>query len=186
MIPLSSAVSVSRAPRHAAMQVLRPIPGGRRSSEGGLHLILPPLGALGWVVSCAVTALGAWFGAGRGAGVPGCRASRGGMCGRSSMRLSRLKRREAMLGILISPTSSSTLMQQVLRSRVRRRRKCIESIYYSYAQSTLARLSPTLWHIMEKRSATRVCVSDHSVANRDARPSATSSAVTQPMWRRPL
>ena len=43
-------------PIHAAMQVPSPIPGGRRSSAGGVHLILTPLGALGWVVGCAVVA----------------------------------------------------------------------------------------------------------------------------------
>ena len=127
-LPLSSAGGVSRAPRHADMQVLRPIPGGRRSSEGGVHLLLPPLDALVCVSSCDVLVIGSWLGAGHGAGVPGCRASGGGMCRRSSVRMSRSKRRTDILGRLVSTTSSLTLMHQVLRSRVGRRRKCIGDI----------------------------------------------------------
>ena len=120
---LSSTGSVSLAPRHAAMQVLRSIPGRNRRSAGGVHLLLLPLGAHGWVVSGAV--LGAWIGVVCCVGMLGCRVAGGGMCGRSSARLSRSKRRADMLGRLISTASSSTMMHHMLRSRVRRRRKCI-------------------------------------------------------------
>ena len=48
-LPLSSAWSVSPAPRYAAMKVLRPITGVRRSSTGGVHLLFPP--CLPWVES---------------------------------------------------------------------------------------------------------------------------------------
>ena len=78
-LPLSSDGGVSRAPRHADMQVLRPIPGDRRGSEGGVHLLLPPLGALVCVSSCNVLVIGAWLGAVHGAGVTEFRASGGGM-----------------------------------------------------------------------------------------------------------
>ena len=98
VLPLSSAGSVSPAPIHAAMYVLSPIPGGRRRYVGGVHLILPSLGALGCVVSCDVPALGVWLGAGYVAGMMGCRADVGGICGQSSVRLYRLKRRAGMLG----------------------------------------------------------------------------------------
>ena len=127
-IPFSRASGVSQAPRDADMQVLGPITGGRRSSDGGVHLLLPPLDALVCVSSCDVLVIGSWLGAGHGAGVPGCRASSGGMCRRSSVRMSRSKRRTDILGRLVSTASSLTLMHQVLRSRVGRRRKCIGGI----------------------------------------------------------
>ena len=78
-LPLSSAGSVSPAPIHADMRILRPIPGVGRSYVGGVHLLLPPLSALGLVVCFSVTALGAWLVSGRDAGMPGCRASGEGM-----------------------------------------------------------------------------------------------------------
>ena len=78
---LSSAEIFSSAPRNSDIQDLRPIPGGRRSYAGGVHLLLPPLGALIWFVRCVAVALGSWFGAGHGADVTGYRAAVRGMCG---------------------------------------------------------------------------------------------------------
>ena len=58
--------------------------------------------------------------------------------------MSSSKRRADMLGRLVLTASSLTLMHQVLRLRVGRRRKYIGGISYSYAQSTLACLSLAL------------------------------------------
>ena len=184
--PLSSSGSVSLAPRHAIIYVLRPIPGGMRSSEGGVHLLLLTLGDMGCVASCAVSAIGAWLGNGRGAGVPGCRAADGGMCGRSSVHLYSSKWMADILGISMNTTSSSTLMHQVLRLRVRRRRKFIESISYYAAHSTFACLSLTLWNIREKRLATTGCVFDKILDNRETRPLTNASDVIQLTWRKPI
>ena len=109
-MPLSSARSVYPDPRHAESQVPRPIPGGIRRYPGGVHLLLPPLGARGWFIACAVTEFDAWISIGRGtgAGVPGCRFSGGGMCGQSSVRLSISKWRAEIMGRSIYPASSST------------------------------------------------------------------------------
>ena len=96
------------------MQVLRLIPGGRRISEGAFHLILPPLGDLGWIVGCNVVEIGACLGAGLGWCIPGCRVAGGGMCGRYSVRLYISKQRTDMLGRSMYHTSSSTIMHQVL------------------------------------------------------------------------
>ena len=185
-LPLSRSGSVSTEPRHASMQVLRPIPGCRRSFAGSVHLILTPLGDLGWVIGCTVAALGACFGAGCGADVPGCRDSDGGMCGRSSVRMSSSKLRGDMLWKSMSPAYYYTLMHQVLKLRVRRRRKFIRIIFYSAAQSTLACLSLALWRIRDRRSTTRSCVSNHSIASRETSTLATASAVTQLTWNETL
>ena len=64
-----------------------------------------------------------------------------------------------MLGISMSPASSSTLIHQVLRLRVRRLSKFIGSTSYSAAHSNLACLSLVLWRIKERRSSMRGCVS---------------------------
>ena len=65
-----------------------------------------------------------------GMGVLGWRVSGGGICGLSSVLLLRSNRRADMLGISMSPASSSTLMHLLLRFRVRRQIKCIERILY--------------------------------------------------------
>ena len=78
-IPLSRYGSVSLAPIYAAMQILMPIPGGRRILVGGVNLFLPHLGALSCVTDYAVPAIDTWLGDGRGMGVPGFRAAGGGI-----------------------------------------------------------------------------------------------------------
>ena len=85
MIMLSSYGSVSPAPRHDSMQVMRPITGVRRSSEGGAQLLLIPLVALGFVADCSIPDLEAWLVTGDGMGIPGCRAANGGIFRRSSV-----------------------------------------------------------------------------------------------------
>ena len=59
-----------------------------------------------------------------------------------------------MLGRLMSPAFSSTLMHQLLRSRVSWRRKFIGGIFYYATYSALARLSLVLYRIRERRYAT--------------------------------
>ena len=108
------------------------------------------------------------------------------MCGRSSVRLSRSKQRADMLSRSMYPASLSALMHQVLRLRFMPRKKLFGRIFYSSAQSTLAYLSLELWRIIESSSDTRVCVSNHSVANRVARTLATDYSVIQSTWRRSL
>ena len=105
MLPLSSAGSASLVTRHAVMQVLRPIPGGRSSSAGGVQLILSLLCDLGEVFSCTGAALGTWLSAGRGTGELGRRAAYRGMCGRL---------RKEILGRSINPASYSIHIYQLL------------------------------------------------------------------------
>ena len=103
-VPVSSAGSIYMAPRHAMMQVLRPILGVSRRSTVFFHLILPALDARVWVVVCAGAALGAWIGIGRSTGVPEWRVDGGGMCGHSSVYLLSSKQREEIMGRPIHST----------------------------------------------------------------------------------
>ena len=91
-----------------------------------------------------------------------------------------------MLRKSISPASSSTLMYQGLRSRVRQLRKCIGSISYSSAQSSLAHICLVLWNTRERRSSTRGWVYDQSFTNRVVMPSDADFSVTQLVWHGPL
>ena len=77
-----------------------------------------------------------------------------------------------MLGRSIYPTSYSTLMHQVLRQIVKRRRKFIGRVSYFSAQSTLT-LDFCL--MRESRSATSRWVSDHKLVRSAVKPSADSS-----------
>ena len=76
------------------------------------------------------------------------RVSVGGMRGLSIVLMLSSNQRADMLGRLMSSAYSSTLMHQVLRSRVRRRRKLIGSILYFSTQSTRNRLSLALCSTM--------------------------------------
>ena len=84
------------------------------------------------------------------------------------------------------PTSSSTLIHQVLRERDRRWSKFIGRISYSSNQSTLACLYLALWNTREIRSATRGWVSNHRVASRAVRSSAAAYTTIQSTWHGPL
>ena len=108
------------------------------------------------------------------------------MCGWLSVLLLILKHRADLLGILMHPASSSTLMHQVLRLRVRQQMKCIGRISYSDTQSTLVCLSLALCNTRESRSTTRGWVSNHSVARRLTRTLSVASSVSQLTWIRPL
>ena len=86
------------------------------------------------------------------------------------------KQRAVMLGRSIYPTSYSTLMHQVLRQIVKRRRKFIGRVSYFSAQSTL-----TLAFCLKREiiSATSGWVSDHKVSRSTVKPSENSSVITQ-------
>ena len=91
-----------------------------------------------------------------------------------------------MMGGSISTASSSTLVHQVLRLRVRWTREFIGIISCYATHSTLTSLYLMLCRIRERSSATEGYVSDYSVANRAVSSSAAVSAETQSAWRRPL
>ena len=184
--PLLRPVSVYLDPIHAGMQVLRPITGGRRSSVGDIHLLRPPLGERGWIGAGKGSSFGAWISVYCGVGVLGWRVSGRVMCGLLSALLSISNRRADILGRLMPPASSSTLMHQVLSSRVRRRRKLIDRISYSASQSTFYHLSLALCSTRERRSATRGWVSYHRVTRMAVWTSAEASAGTQSTWYGPL
>ena len=86
---------------------------------GGFHLLMPPLGERGWVGSGEGAFIGAWLSVGRGTGMPGWRVYGGGMCAISSVLVSILNQRVEILGISMSPASSSTLIHHVLRLKFR-------------------------------------------------------------------
>ena len=173
-------------PIHAGIQVLRPIPSGRRRSVGDIHLLRPPMGEQGWIGSGKGSSLGAWLSVCCDVGVLGWRVSGRGMCSLLSGLLSSSNRRADILGRLMPPASSLTLMRQVLRSRVRRRRKLIERFLYSASQSTHCHLSLELCSTRERRSANRGWVSYHGVMRMAVWPSSEASAITQSTWHGPL
>ena len=87
-----------------------------------------------------------------------------------------------MLRISMSPISSSTLMHQVLRLKVRWRRKFIGSISYSADHSTISLLSLELCRTRESRSTTRVWVYNHRVFIRAVSNYSATSRFTQLKW----
>ena len=146
---------------------------------GGIQRLLTPLGAQDGASVGEGAVLGAYICGALGVGVTGEREDGVDMWGLSSVLLYSSKQWADILGRLISPTSSSTLMQKVLRSRVRRKRKCIGGISYSAAQSTLDRFSLALCCTRDSRYSTRSWVSNHMVSRRAVRPSDAAYASTR-------
>ena len=87
------------------------------------------------------------------------------------------KHSEDTLVMSMSPASSSTLINQVLRSRYSQQRKCMG--IYSSTHSVSTRRSLESWRTRERRSATIGCNSDHRITRSDVSPSDTDYDVTQ-------
>ena len=117
------------------MQEHRPVPWEFIWPSVDFQRLLTHCDTQGAAGSCEGAGLGAYMGGAlEVAGVPIASAAGTGMRGRSSVCLSSPKRMVAMLGRSMSTISSSTLMRQVMRSRGRRRRKCMGMILYSATQ----------------------------------------------------